>query len=243
MKHLIVNADDFGMSPAINRGIIKAYEQGIVTSASLMVRWPEAPAAAAYSRNHPQLSVGLHVDLGEWAYRDEAWIELYQVVSLDNHEAVAEEISHQLEAFRELIGRDPTHLDSHQHAHLEEPIRSCLEELAGRLHVPLRQCAPRIHYCGSFYGQDGKGWSFPEFISPASLIQILRDIQPGITELACHPGEGEDLLTLDTVYRMEREHEVRALCDSRVRSAILEAGIELVSFKEITNCQRILDTD
>jgi len=39
-RFLIVNADDFGQSPGINRGIIKAHADGIVTSVSLMVRWP-----------------------------------------------------------------------------------------------------------------------------------------------------------------------------------------------------------
>ena len=68
-RSLIVNADDFGQSTAINRGIIRAYEQGVVTSASLMVLWPAAKEAANYARLHPSLSVGLHVDLAEWSYR------------------------------------------------------------------------------------------------------------------------------------------------------------------------------
>ena len=69
--YLIVNADDFGQSPGVNRGVIAAHERGVVTSTSLMVRWPSAAAAAAYAREHPALSVGLHVDLGEWACRDD----------------------------------------------------------------------------------------------------------------------------------------------------------------------------
>ena len=76
----IVNADDFGQSAGINRGIVEAHERGIVTSASLMVRWPAASAAAAYARAHPRLSVGLHVDLGESIYRDGEWIALYERV-------------------------------------------------------------------------------------------------------------------------------------------------------------------
>ncbi|HEU4340947.1 MAG TPA: ChbG/HpnK family deacetylase, partial [Candidatus Binatia bacterium] len=60
-KYLIVNADDFGQSHGINRGIITAYGDGIVTSASLMVRWPAAADAAAYARKQPGLSVGLHI--------------------------------------------------------------------------------------------------------------------------------------------------------------------------------------
>jgi len=51
-KYLIVNADDFGQSTGINRGIIEAHERGVVTSASLMVRWPAAIDAAQYAREH-----------------------------------------------------------------------------------------------------------------------------------------------------------------------------------------------
>ena len=68
-KYLIVNADDFGQSPGVNRGIIAAHQRGIVTSASLMTRWLAAGEASLYAKEHPELSIGLHLDLGEWAYR------------------------------------------------------------------------------------------------------------------------------------------------------------------------------
>ena len=73
---VIVNADDFGQSPGVNRGIIEAHQHGIVTSASLMVNWPAAAEAAAYGRAHADLSLGLHFDVGEWCYRNEKWIVL-----------------------------------------------------------------------------------------------------------------------------------------------------------------------
>src|SRR5437867_779392 len=98
-RYLIVNADDFGQSRGVNQGIIEAHEHGIVTSASLMVRWPAACEAAAYGREHCELSVGLHLDLGEWAYREDAWVPLYEVVDLDDASAVAEEVSRQLSSF------------------------------------------------------------------------------------------------------------------------------------------------
>src|SRR5579859_2490917 len=132
-RELIVNADDFGRSVATNDGIIRAHEYGIVTSASLMVRWSGADPAARYARRHPVLSVGLHVDLSEWVYREGEWVVVY------DRGPVAPEIAGQLERFRELLGRDPTHLDSHQHVHRGEPVASLLSELAARLGVPLRQ--------------------------------------------------------------------------------------------------------
>src|SRR5258708_5839654 len=141
-RYLIVNADDFGQSPGVNQGIVEAHEQGIVTSASLMVRWPAAAAAAEYGCQHPDLSVGLHVDLGEWAYRDGTWAPVYEVAPLNDSTAVAEEVARQLAAFRRLLGREPTHIDSHQHVHREAPARSILTALARRLTVPLRDCHP-----------------------------------------------------------------------------------------------------
>src|SRR6266566_1742074 len=129
-RYLIVNADDFGQSPGINRGIVEAHEQGIVTSASMMVRWPDAAEAAAYGAEHPELSLGLHVDLGEWAYRDETWVPVYQVARADNAEDLARELARQLASFRQLVGADPSHLDSHQHVHREGPVRSLMVEAA-----------------------------------------------------------------------------------------------------------------
>jgi len=58
-RYLIVNADDLGHSSAVNRGVMRAHDHGIVTSASLMVRWPAAVEAAEYARNRPGLSLGL----------------------------------------------------------------------------------------------------------------------------------------------------------------------------------------
>jgi predicted glycoside hydrolase/deacetylase ChbG (UPF0249 family) len=227
-RYLIVNADDFGMSSGVNRGIIKVHKYGIVTSTSLMVRWPAAAEAAAYSRKCPDLSLGLHVDLGEWVFRNGTWIPLYEVVPVDNKTDVADEVNRQLASFRRLVGKDPTHLDSHQHVHREEPVGSVLAEIAHRLAVPLRHNTQEVHYCGDFYGQTGQGLSLPDTVSVDALIGILAALPPGVTELGCHPGEGSDL---DTMYRNERAEEVRVLCDPQVRAAIISKKIKLCSFR------------
>ncbi len=230
MRYLIVNADDFGRSPGVNQGVIKAHEHGIVTSASLMVRWPAAAEAAAYGRTQPNLSLGLHIDLGEWIYREDAWVALYEVVSLDDFTAVADEVDYQLAAFRALVGRNPSHIDSHQHVHRSEPVHSVLVEIARKLAVPLRQYSPEVRYCGDFYGQTAKGLSLPGVTSVKGLIQILSALPPGVTELGCHPGMGNDV---DSMYRGERVEEVKVLCDPGVRKAIAAEGLELCSFGDV----------
>jgi predicted glycoside hydrolase/deacetylase ChbG (UPF0249 family) len=228
---LIVNADDFGLSRGVNAGVIRAHERGIVTSASLMVRWSAAAEAAAYARASKSLSLGLHIDLGESTVEDGAWVPLYEVLAGEEPDAVEAEVRSQLQSFRDLVGRDPTHLDSHQHAHRSEPAAgAALRELARELGVPLRDDSSDVRYYGGFYGQAGPGEALPGAITVERLIEILRELPPGITELSCHPGEGRDI---DSLYRDEREVEVSVLCDRRVRAAIESEGIALRSFSDL----------
>jgi chitin disaccharide deacetylase len=231
-RKLIVNADDFGRSLGINRGVAQAHERGVVTSASLMVRWPAAADAAEYAGHHPLMSVGLHVDLGEWVYVDGSWTSVYQVVPCDDPTLVREEALRQLAAFRAMVGRNPTHLDSHQHVHRDEPVRSVLAHVAAELGVPLRECAPGVRYRGDFFGQTAEGLPFPCGITVANLLRIAARLRPGLTELGCHPGWPDDH-DLDSVYAAERTEELRALCDPRVRQALTTRGVELCSFHQV----------
>lgn len=229
-KKLIVNADDFGQSGGINTGIIKAHEQGIVTSASLMTRYPAAKDAANYAKKNTALGIGLHVDLGEWAYNNGNWDPLYEVVAMDDIIAVEEEINRQLEAFYKLMGSKPDHLDSHQHVHLRENLRPIFSALASRLDITLRRCSSEVNYCGDFYGQLTDGSAYHTAISVEGLKKTLSKLPDGITELACHPGLQNDL---NTMYKIEREMEVNTLCDPAIKKTITDLGIELSSFEGI----------
>lgn len=230
MRQLVVNADDFGASADTNSGILLAHDQGIVTSTSLMVRGPAAGEAVDASRTYPNLGFGLHVDLGEWIYQDAQWKQLYQVVDLTDVSAVRAEVEHQHALFRKILGGDPTHIDSHQHIHREGAAREIVIELAARLKIPVRHFAPAIQYCGLFYGQSGKGYPYPEGITADSLIHAIRQLKPGISELACHPGLDTQL---PSMYQLERLDEVKSLCDPRVRQWLVAEHISLCSFKEI----------
>ncbi len=246
MKHrnreLIVNADDFGMSAGINEGIVTAHSQGIVTSASLMVRHPAAEHAIDAARFHPALSIGLHLDLCEWVYAQDEWRLLYEVVSISDENAVKNEVHRQLEKFQLLVGRVPSHIDSHQHVHRSEPVRSIVLEAARSLDIPVREATGGIHYCGEFYGQTNKGQPYPQGISRAELISTLKGLPEGLVELACHPARYVDFAS---VYANERVHEHEVLCDPVIKEAIVREGIHLTNFngRTLAQTQRQEDSD
>ena len=230
MRGLIVNADDFGLTAGVTRGIVRAHDDGVVTSASLMVLGPAARESSALAAARPALSVGLHAELGEWTYQEGEWVETRPSVDLDDAAAVATELDRQLELFHELTGSEPTHLDSHQHVHREEAAQSVFRSRAARLGVPLRGDSEAVRHYGSFYGQTGCGEPIDGALSVESLIGILVSLPEGVTELGCHPGEPDGLTS---TYAAERLVELEILCDPRIREAIAAADIQLFSFRDI----------
>ena len=182
-------------------------------------------------KEQPNLSLGLHLDLGEWTYRDDTWVPVYEVIATDNAGIVAKEVAGQLETFRRLVGKDPTHIDSHQHVHLEEPVRSILIEMALGLDIPpLRRVGEGVGYCGDFYGQSYPGTTHADGVSLDSLMRVLSGLPTGITEMVCHPAESVDL---NSMYSTERLLELEVLCDPRARAAVEEEEITLCSFSQL----------
>jgi predicted glycoside hydrolase/deacetylase ChbG (UPF0249 family) len=213
---LIVNADDFGASDGVNRGIVEAHSDGIVTSTSLMVDGRAAAGAVALARSHPALAIGLHWDLDRVDPADGA--------------AVEAELARQLDAFQALLGRPPTHLDSHHHVHRRPDVAPIAERVAAPFGVPLRGDG-RVTFVGGFYGQWEWRVTDLEHISPEFLIWILRnEVGPGWTEISCHPGYAGGGFA--SAYLAEREVELATLKDPRVRAEIDALGIRLASYAE-----------
>ena len=223
---LIVNADDFGRSAAVNEGVVRCHERGVVTSATLMVRWPDAEAAAAYARRTPSLGVGLHFDVGEWVYADGEWTARYEVLAEETPATVREELRRQLERFEQLLGRPPDHLDSHQHVHRSDPARGAVLEAAERLGIPVRG-ERGFTYDGGFFGQGHHAEPMPELVSVDALVASIEALPDGVTEFGCHPATAVDH---ETAYASERLIEARTLCDPRVRAAVDRRGARLASF-------------
>jgi predicted glycoside hydrolase/deacetylase ChbG (UPF0249 family) len=164
ITRLVVNADDLGLHPSLDAGILRAHREGIVTSATLLAMGPTAPEAAERARAQG-LAVGLHLALstrlppaapvhavpsvapggrlrGSWADFTKAWLS-----GAVRRGEVEVELASQLQRAREL-GVTVDHLDGHQHLHLLPGIRPVVEALAARERLPLRwpDALPRVKW-------------------------------------------------------------------------------------------------
>lgn len=245
---LIVNADDLGRTRGINAGVFEAHRHGLVTSATLMVGFAAAEDAARELAAHPGLGVGLHVTLtgaaptlpaasvpslvgtdGRFAARPEA------LGDLDPREVRAE-IEHQLARFERLVGRAPTHLDSHHHSHRHPIVRDVLIGVARERSLPVRSSSDDVQRALRRAGVATTDRFVERFYGEATtlevLLEILGGIEPGVTELMCHPGRLDDELRYGSSYAVERERELAVLCHPAALAVAAELGLRLAHFGE-----------
>ena len=153
MKRLIVNADDFGLSPEVNAGIMRAHRDGILRSASLMVAEPATQAAAEMSRDIPALDVGLHVvvcrgrslldasRLGAAVRASGEFVDSPVAAGMryffdrSMRAAMTDELRAQVERHLELVGY-LNHIDGHLNFHVHPLFADILVDLAVEYKVP-----------------------------------------------------------------------------------------------------------
>lgn len=218
MRHLVVNADDLGYDPEIDRGILEAHARGIVTSATAMV--VTAFSAEALGRAPRSLGIGLHVVLEPGMSGGE----------------VERAVRGQLARFLELRGEPPTHLDSHKHLHaapgaLEPFARVAREEgLPVRaLDAAMREALRRLGVLAldRFLGDAAARPAWTE----ARLVDAVAALGEGTAELMAHPGYRPSHAR--TSFGVEREVELAALCAPSVRRAVESAGVQLCDYRAV----------
>jgi hopanoid biosynthesis associated protein HpnK len=152
IRRLIVNADDFGRSPAINQAVIRAHREGILTSASLLVNEPGFAEAVALAKENPKLGVGLHLTLlrghsaltpgkipglatahGEFSHKPIATGFRY-FFKRSLREQLRAEIHAQFAKFH-ATGRSLDHVNGHLHLHLHPTVFRLLMEDADKLGI------------------------------------------------------------------------------------------------------------
>ncbi len=247
---LIVNADDFNLTEGVTRGILHGHQHGIITSTTVMVNLPGLAGSRDMARRAPGLGVGLHVNLtmgapvlaasavpslvdaGGSFVRDRERVGEVGVPS-----EIRDEVAAQVARFEEAFGCRPTHIDTHYHMHRLPRVLAAVLEVASDLRLPVRAVTPEMAFQVRRRGLPAAdrmvGDVGPDaYWTPESLVAFIETAEEGVTELMCHPGYADEALSVST-YREQREGELRALCDPRVRAALAAAGIRLISYKEL----------
>ncbi len=243
---LIVNADDFGRTRGINAGVLESHRRGILTSATLMVAYPAALEAATAMVEHSDLGVGLHVALtgGPPVLPPERLPSLVDSLGrlprgpdglgdADPVEVEAE-VRAQLERFRRLTGRLPTHLDGHHHCHRVPVVREAVVAVASEHGLPVRDAGSgiraRLEEAGLATTDRFEDRFYAEEARLDVLLEILAGLEPGTTEVMCHPGIVDEELLAGSTYTVDREREVEILTHPEVLAAVRRGGVRLAHF-------------
>jgi len=258
VKRLIVNADDLGRSEGIDAGIARAHREGIVTSATLMANAPGARRGAEVARANPGLGVGVHLVLTYARPLSDA-LSIPSLVEPDGSfprgpsaivgktrvrtDEALREFRAQFERARTLLGREPTHFDTHHWVQEEPAVFDALLALARETGLAARHLSARerelLRAAGvrttDRYTREFQG---PRPIDAAALTEILERIAAageGSTELMCHPGEPDAELDRTSAYAGDRAVELTTLTGPAVRSKVAEIGFVLSTYGDLTS--------
>jgi predicted glycoside hydrolase/deacetylase ChbG (UPF0249 family) len=260
LKKLIVNADDFGFTRDVNAGIVEAHRRGILTATTIMANGAAFEDAVRLAGENPELDVGCHLVLvqGDSSLTPGTPLpatlgQLLQAVALGRIRPY-EELAAQV---RRIVasGLVPTHLDTHKHTHLLPSVLEAVARLSEEYGIPwvrrpfdygstslIGRC---LHLMGGPFrrvlGRHGcratdhfAGFQMTGHFGPAELAALIHRLPDGVTEFMCHPGHcGEELRAAATRLRESRERELAALIDPATRSALIEAGVELTSYRSL----------
>jgi predicted glycoside hydrolase/deacetylase ChbG (UPF0249 family) len=245
-RRLIVNADDFGLTPGVSRGILRARRHGIVTSTTLLVT-AEIDRGQLAEALDSGMGLGLHVNLtlGQPLSGAPSLVDADGRFLRDARRAAAgadvgdveREVQAQIERFQALTARSPTHLDTHHHVGLLAPVAEVVLAAARRLGVPVRSqdTAARARARGAglrtpdhFFGESGPD----AYWTPARTLARLRALPLGVSEFMTHPGLFDDTLAYSR-YGRQREIELVGLGTPAARAGVAALGIGLCDFRDL----------
>jgi predicted glycoside hydrolase/deacetylase ChbG (UPF0249 family) len=274
---LIVNADDFGLTESVSRGILQAHREGILTSTTFMVNFPWAPDMAPLLAEAPRLGVGVHLNLttgapllppeqvptlvaGDGAF-SKSMLRMFTRVDVAD---VRREWAAQIERGTQLLGRLPTHLDTHRYLHGHPRFAAVLIDLARTYKIPAVRClypGPDLAMSQMF-----QAWNPVRFMveralrrsaeltaesglhRPAAtlagdfdlpeLLAKLDTVGARVAELVSHPGLVDEQLRSLSSMQEHREEELAALTAPAARAKIAERGITLITFADLVQRSR-----
>ncbi|MBI5573142.1 MAG: ChbG/HpnK family deacetylase [Elusimicrobia bacterium] len=227
MKKLIVNADDFGYSEEINKGVIYAHTKGIVTSASLFVNKEFTEDAVRQAKENPGLGLGIHLDLDAFFEIDNKKGVIVKLKKPQQEiNEIKTEIKNQIEKYLS-FSLQCDHLDSHHHSHLHPSVFSSVCEIASQYKIQKIRFFRKIYSSTEEFEKlkqvlQGYNLKFiPHFIEGWYWGNIDENYE--VAELMTHPGYGE----------LWRELEIARCCQFDLKSYLSNNDIYLIKFTDI----------
>jgi hopanoid biosynthesis associated protein HpnK len=257
-RRLVVNADDFGRSRAINAAVIRAHREGILTTASLMVNEAAFEEAVALAKENPRLGIGLHLTLlrGHSTLspeKIEGGVGFRYFFSRKLRALLRDEIAAQFEKFR-ATGLPLDHVNGHLHLHLHPTVFDILTENApawGITHLRLtrdpfwfntRLAGGHWFYRASHAVIHGvlsrraqrvlRRMSIKHTGVVFGLLQDARVDEDYVTKLlAVLPAGDSELYSHPSLDQFK--HELDALVSPRVKSLVDDMGIRLIRYQDL----------
>jgi predicted glycoside hydrolase/deacetylase ChbG (UPF0249 family) len=231
-------------------GIVEACERGILRAATLLANGAAFEDAVRLARATPALDAGCHLVLvgGPSVARPGAALpssvaELLWAIA-SRRIAVYEELSAQVRRILE-AGLQPTRLDTHKHTHLLPPVLEAVARIASEFRIPWvrrpfqvplmrRRFRAVLERHGCRTTDRFAGFHLTGRLRTRELAALIRELPGGATELMCHPGRcTAELRAARTRLKQSRQAELEALAAPEVREAIAQAGVRLVSYREL----------
>ncbi|PHG01450.1 hypothetical protein COI63_24920 [Bacillus toyonensis] len=243
-RYLIVNADDFGLSPSVNLGVIDAFHAGSVSSVTIMTNMSGFEDAVEHIYTHSKLGIGMHFNLTYGSpinppERVPSLVDEYGKFSsrLANKWTEGDILLELVSQWNRLlkVGLNPTHIDSHQHIQMYPTVYKQMVTFAHTNQLYMRRTIfdpvmgmnhpKRTDYfiMDTYYEEDGL----------SRLEQYLRNLRPGVTELMCHPGYVDSIVTATSEWTYVREMEHGVFTQPIIKKLLNELKIQLINFDDI----------
>jgi len=249
MRRLIINADDLGLTPGCNAGIVRALTRGIVSDTTIMINTDFAKDAVEMVKDHGIGRIGLHLNLtfgvpvspvGEVPSLVDGDGRFFRKIARSVAELNGWEVELELRAQVAKFlatGLRLTHLDSHHHAHTYPEITATVITLAAELGVPLRQTGAALRDRIRAAGVATTDYFSPDFydegVTADNLKKIIGGYGDGVLEIMCHPAEHGPLIYEISDYHACREKELAILTAPELQAFLTENNVRLISFADL----------
>ena len=261
----MVNGDDFGLNRQMNHGILDAARRGILTQATLLLGQPGTTRAILMARRH-NLPLGLHLNItigspsaaldkipslvknGQFYnvayYTKPDWERFVAPIS---PQEVTIELAAQVSLFTKLVGKPPTHMDSHEVLSGHPKLLPAYLSLAQKTRIPMRRPVwyrePHVRNRANTFFKPLPKTILPKtvpttdrviFMSDVrlggveSLVSLLKSLPTGRTALVTHPAH-KNLPIKKEIAMRNVDHEL--LIHPEVQKTIQKEGIRLSTFE------------